>query len=101
VQKAWDKYTFSASVNIADTEVGNEKSSRYVYGSSATSIGVDIGLGLSPQGRPTNGVVGRIRARYRSFSIEVGGDDLVVVKRVMQSVMFMLVGCRQEMMSFH
>jgi hemoglobin/transferrin/lactoferrin receptor protein len=82
VQKEWDKYTFAASLNIADTEVGDEKSSRYVYGSSATSIGDTLTLNLDyhPREDLQMGWSAEFVRGIDQFSLDVGGDDLVVEK---------------------
>lgn len=52
IEKSWNDLTLSASMNIADTEVNDEAVSRYVYGSTASTIGDTFVLSADYQANP-------------------------------------------------
>lgn len=52
-EKSWEQLTLGVSANIADTEVGGVDASRYMYGSSANSIGDTLAFTLDYQATPS------------------------------------------------
>ncbi len=75
VEKDWDDLTVAASLNIADTEVNGEDASRYVYGSSATSIGDTLALSMDYQAT-NNLALGWSAEFVKGFSGDIFVDDV-------------------------
>ena len=78
----WDRLKVSASFNHADTELDNQTVTRYVYGSSATSIGDTLVLDLAWQF--SNELEMGWRATHvegiNNIKLNVGGESLTVNK---------------------
>lgn len=76
VEKDWSDLTVAASLNIADTEVNGEDATRYVYGSSATSIGDTLALNMDYQATG-NLALGWSAEFVKGFSGDIFIDDVV------------------------
>lgn len=75
---SWDKLSVSASYNSADTELNNETVTRYVYSSSAASIGDTLVLDLNYQVNDAIELGWRSTqvASINGITLDVGGYDL-------------------------
>lgn len=75
VEKDWENLTVGAGVNITDTEVNGEAASRYVYGSSATTIGDTLALNVDYQATK-DFALGWSAEFVKGFSGDIFVDDV-------------------------